>query len=444
MKTAPRIHILKSIRQKIAQCRNLPKAAENAGWMMADQVTRQAVGLIVGVWLARYLGPQLFGQLSYAFALVLIASPIAMLALDGIAIRRMAQDPDCQNRIVGTSFFLMLVSGIISYVVTMVAVLFFKPGDSLITGLVAILAAGMIAQSFIAIEFWFESQMQWKYTVYAKTSAFLLANCCKIALILLKAPLMAFAWIGLAETVIGAIGLLLVYRFRGLSIKAWRFSRSVAVSLLRDSWPLFFSTILTMIYLRIDQVMIGNMLSSEELGIYSVAVRISEAWFFIPMVLSSALFPALVKIETRSEVDFNAQMQKLYNWMVFLAYVVALPVTIFSADIIRLLFSSSYIGAAPVLAVLIWTGVFTSLGVAREVFILSKNLTRVNLVAVTLGAGLNVVLNYLLIPVYGIHGAVVATFISYWLAVHGTCLLLKPLRKTGWMMTRAIFYPRVW
>jgi O-antigen/teichoic acid export membrane protein len=162
------------------------------------------------------------------------------------------------------------------------------------------------------------------------------------------------------------------------------------------------------------------------------------------MVLSSALFPALVKIETRSEADFNVQMQKLYNWMVFLAYVVALPVTIFSADIIRLLFSSSYIGAAPVLAVLIWTGVFTSLGVAREVFILSKNLTRVNLVAVTLGAGLNVVLNYLLIPVYGIHGAVVATFISYWLAVHGTCLLLKPLRKTGWMMTRAIFYPRVW
>lgn len=432
------------IRKKLEDRQTLQRALGNSGWMMGDQVARQIVGLLVGVWLARYLGPHLFGQLSYAFAVVLIVSPVAMLALDGITIRRMAQDPGCRDEVLGTSFILMLATGVLSYILTMAAILLSRPDDLLVHWLVGILAASMIVQAFIAIEFWFESQMQWKYTVYAKTSAFMLVNVVKIALILMKAPLIAFAWIGLAEASLGSIGLLIVYRFRGFSIKAWRFSSAVAKTLLHDSWPLVFSTILTMIYLRIDQIMIGNMIGNEELGVYSVAVRISEAWFFIPMVISSSVFPAIVKTEAFSEQLFYTQMQRLYNWMALLAYGVALPVAYFSEEIISILFSSAYKNAAPLLAILIWTGVFTSLGSARDVFILSKNWTRVNLISIALGSALNVLLNYALIPRHGAMGAVAATFISYWFAIHGTCLFLKPLRKTGWMMTKAMIYPKVW
>ncbi len=434
----------KSTRKNLDVRQNLQRAMGNTGWMMGDQVARQVVGLLVGVWLARYLGPQLFGQLSYAFAVVLIVSPVAMLALDAISIRRMAQDPACRDEVLGTSFVLMLVTGVLAYILTMAMILLARPDDRLIHWLVGILGASMIVQAFIAIEFWFESQMQWKYTVYAKTSAFMLVNIIKIALILMKAPLIAFAWIGLAETIVGSIGLLIVYRFRGLSIRAWRFSRAVAKKLLRDSWPLVFSTMLTMIYLRIDQIMIGNMIGNEELGVYSVAVRISEAWYFIPMVISSSFFPMIVKTEAFSEELFYTQMQKLYNWMALLAYGVALPVAFFSEEIITILFSSAYQDAAPLLAILIWTGVFTSLGAARDVFILSKNWTRVNLISIALGSALNVALNYVFIPRYGAMGAVAATFISYWFAIHGACLLLKPLRKTGWMMTRAMIFPKVW
>ena len=146
--------------------------------------------------------------------------------------------------------------------------------------LVGILAAGTIFQAFHAIEFWFESQMQWKFTVFAKTTAFLLISLVKIALILLRAPLVAFAWAGLAEVACGSIGLLLVYRQRGFAVKAWQFSRAMAKSLLKDSWPLVFSTLLTMVYLRIDQVMLGNMAGSVALGNYSVAVRVAELRVF--------------------------------------------------------------------------------------------------------------------------------------------------------------------
>ena len=287
-------------------------------------------------------------------------------------------------------------------------------------------------QAFIAIEFWFESQMQWKYTVYAKTSAFLLLSLVKIGLILLNAPLVAIAWAGLAEMVLGSAGLLVVYRQRGYRITAWRFRLATAKSLLRDSWPLMLSAMLTMVYLRIDQVMLGNMVGSAELGNYSVAVQLSEVWVFLPMVVVSSVLPAFVAVEKDNEELFHAHLQRLYRIMALYAYLVAVPITFFSRQIVGLLYSSAYLEAAPLATVLVWAGVFTSLGVARNILIIVKNWTRVNLITVALGGLLNISLNLVLIPRFGAMGAVGATFVSYWFAVHGSCFLFKPLRKTGW------------
>ncbi|MFC1843895.1 flippase [Thermodesulfobacteriota bacterium] len=432
------------ILKRIEDRHELLEVMDNSGWMMGDKIFRQLVGLLVGVWLARFLGPQLFGDYSYAIAMVMIVTPLATLALDGIAIRRMVQDISSRDQVLGTSFFLMLGGGLVAFSLAMAAILVARPDDRLVHWLVGIMAAGTIVQAFIAIEFWFESQMQWKFTVYGKTSAFLLLSLVKIGLILLQAPLVAFAWAALADTAIGSLGLIIVYQFRGYSIKSWRFSPTMAKKLLKDSWPLFLSTLLTMIYLRIDQIMIGNMIGSGELGNYSVAVRISEVWYFIPIVISSSVFPAVVRAEAASEELYYAHLQRLYNLMAFLAYVVAIPVAFFSTEIIQVLFSSAYTDAGPLLAILIWTGLFTSLGAARNVFIVSKNWTRVNLISIAMGCALNIILNFALIPQYGAMGAVAATFISYWFAVHGTCFFFKSLRKTGWMITKAMFFPKAW
>ncbi|MBW2467118.1 MAG: flippase [Deltaproteobacteria bacterium] len=432
------------ILKRIEDRHELLEVLDNSGWMMGDKVLRQLVGLIVGVWLARYLGPQLFGDYSYAIAMVMIVTPMATLALDGIAIRNMVQDSSSREKILGTSFILMLGGGILAFSLAVAAIFWARPDDQLVQWLVGIMAAGTIVQAFIAIEFWFESQMQWKFTVYAKTSAFLLLSLVKISLILLQAPLIAFAWASLADTALGSIGLLSVYRQQGFPIRAWRFSRSVAKSLLQDSWPLFLSTLLTMIYLRIDQIMIGNMIGSRELGNYSVAVRISEVWYFIPIVINSSVFPAVVRAEATSEELYYAHLQRLYNLMAFMSYTVAVPVAFFAKDIIQLLFSSAYADAGPLLAILIWTGLFTSLGAARNVFIVSKNWTKVHLISIALGCGLNIFLNIILIPEYGAMGAVAATFISYWFAVHGTCFFFTSLRETGLMMTKAMLYPKFW
>ena len=432
------------LRKKIAGRRELQEVLNNTGWMMGDQIIRQVVGLLVGVWLARYLGPQLYGEFSFALAIVVIVTPVAMLALDNVAVRRLVQDPSGRDDVLGTSFILMTAGGVCAFGLAMAAVFLVRPDDRLVHWLVGILAAGSIFQACWAVEFWFSARLQWQFAGYAKTSAFLISSLLKISLILVHAPLIAFAWAGLAELAIGSAGLLVVYRWQGYAINRWRFNRSTAKRFLQDGWPILSFSVLVMVHLRIDQVMLGNLAGSRELGNYSVAVRISEVWYFIPMVFCSSSFPAILKSEGTSEELFYAHLQRLYNLLALLAYGVAIPVAIFSREIIQMLFSSAYADAAPLLTILIWTGIFTSLGAARNVFIVAKNWTRINLISIALGCALNILLNVLLIPVYGAKGAVLATFISYWFAVHGTCFLFKPLRRTGWMMVKALIFPKPW
>lgn len=422
----------------------LQKILANTGWLFIDKIIRMGVGLLVGIWVARYLGPEQFGLYNYALSFVALFSALATLGLDGIVVRDIVRDPSCKDETLGTAFVLKLIGGGLTFLFVVGANSLLRPHDRLTQWLVGIIALGTIFQAFDTIDFWFQSQVKSKHTVYSKNTAFLLITFIKIVLILIRAPLIAFAWAGLTEIVFGAIGLVIVYRMNGHYIKAWQISMARAKSLFRDSWPLILSGIVIMIYMRIDQVMLGEMVGNEEVGIYSAAVRLAEAWYFIPMAISSSVFPSVVESRSISETLFYERLQKLYNLMVLIAYIVAVPVTFTAGWVIKILFGSAYCGAGPMLAVLIWAGLFVNLGVARSYFLTTMNWTRTHFVTVFLGCIMNIALNYFLIPLYGGMGAVIASCISYWFAAHGACFVYKPLYKTGCMMTKAMVFPRIW
>ena len=422
----------------------LQNVISNTGWLFFDNVLRMGVGLFVGVWLARYLGPDQYGQLSYAMAFAMLFSSVAALGLDSIAVRNIVRDPSAKDEILGTTFFLRLIGGVVTFGITMAAIFFLRPADPLMRWMVGIIAAGAIFQAFDTIDFWFISQVRSKFTVITKNVAFLLLSIVKVILIVVKAPLIAFAWAGLAEIAIGSTGLMVAYRVNGLYLKAWRASLVLAKKLLKDSWPLIFSGVVTMIYMRIDQVMLGEMVGNEEVGVYSAAVRLAEAWYFIPLAIYSSVFPSIVEAKALSDELFYARLQKLYNMMALLAYAVALPITFMASWLVELLFGHAYSRAGAMLSVLIWAGMFTNLGVARSTFLTAMNWTKVHFMTVFSGCIINIVLNLLLIPRYGGMGAVIASLIAYWFAAHGACFFYKPLHKTGLMLSKAIIYPKVW
>lgn len=432
------------IHQRLSGQHKLQQIISNAGWLVFDKILRMGFGLFVGAWVARYLGPTQFGLMNYAFSFVALFSSLATMGLDTIVVRNIVRDPACSYEALGTTFVLKLIGGFVTCILSFALIVILRPGDSTSHWLVAIAGLTTLCQALDAIDFWFQSQVQSKYTVYAKNLAFLSVTSVKIVLLFLKAPLIAFAWANFAEITVGGIMLAIAYHMRGNSMFLWKASFSQAKKLLRDSWPLILSSIMIMIYMRIDQVMLGQMSSDKEVGIYSAAVRLAEAWYFIPMAVASSTLPSIVELKALNEERFYEKLQKLYCLMAFMAYAIAIPATFFSEWVVKFLFGDAYGKAGMMLVLLIWSGIFTNLGVARSSFLTTMNWTRIHFLTVFGGCIINIVLNYLLIPKYGGMGAVIASFVAYWFAAHGSCLLFRRLHRTAYMMTKAMIYPRFW
>jgi PST family polysaccharide transporter len=395
----------------------LKKMVANTGWLFADRILRMGIGLFVMVWVARYLGVEQFGIFNYAAAFVALFGTISTLGLPGLVIRTITANPEQREQILGTTFWLQLSAGIVTLLLTVSAILIFKPNDPLMINLVAILASISIFQSFDTIDLWFQSQVKSKYTVLAKNTAFVIVAVVKVILINLHAPLLAFAWATLAEFVIGAVGLILSYKLQGYSLRLWRWSFSLAKKLLKESWPLILSGLTIMIYMKIDQIMLGSMVGAKAVGLYSSATRISEVWYFIPTAIVSSFAPSIYKAKKEgNESVYYRRITQLLKILNVVAISIAIPMTFFSGTLITFLFGNDYVEAGSILAIHIWAALFVFMGVATSPWFIAEGLTDLSFRRTLLGAITNVVLNFLLIPTYAGIGAAIATVISYGVA----------------------------
>ncbi|MEH2432681.1 MAG: flippase [Nostoc sp.] len=384
----------------------------NTGWLFADRILRMGASLVVGVWVARYLGVQQYGLFNYALAFVSLFSPIFTLGLDDIVVRHIVRQSSNKEEILGTTFWLKLLGGIASVLFAVSTMFLLGEDETLKIWLVAILGMAGIFRATDTIEVWFQSQVQSKYAVIAKNTAFLLNSVIKIALILTKAPLLAFAWVTLAEFAMSAIGLLIIYQVKGSSLLLWRWSFSAARSLLKESLPLIFSGFAILIYMKIDQVMLGQMIGNTEVGIYSAAVRISEIWYFIPGAIVSSVAPSIYAAKEKSESLYYQRIGQLLRLLACISIAIALPMTFLSDKIIMVMFGSGYAEAGPILAIHIWTSLFVFMGLATSPWFIAEGLNHVSLGKTLFGALLNIILNLLLIPKYAGFGAAIATIIS--------------------------------
>jgi PST family polysaccharide transporter len=209
--------------------------------------------------------------------------------------------------------------------------------------------------------------------------------------------------------------------------------------LLKDSWPLILSGLAIMVYMRIDQIMLGQMLGDEAVGIYSAAVRISEVWYFVPVAIISSAMPAIIAARKTDPGKYLEQFQKLYELMALLALSVAIPMSVLSDYAVGILFGGSYAGAGGVLAIHTWAAVFVFLGLASSQWLIQEGRQHVILQRTLLGALLNVLANLWLIPAHGAVGAAWATTFSYAIAVFSVGLRVDT-RQVFVMMGRSFLF----
>lgn len=295
---------------------NKGKYFENTLWMLGNKIVKIISELTIGIWLARFLQPENFGLLNYVISYVLIFSILATLGLDNIVVKHLVKNEKSSTEILGTSF-LMKCIGFITLLLALNLSFFFIDLNEQIEYFIIIIGLSYFFNSFNLIDLFFQSKVESKYSSIVNIIVVLISSMLKVGFILLELDLEYFIYIYVFESFTLAILYILMYSYvsKG-NICRWNFNRSFSLVLIKESWPLIFSSFMVLIYLKIDQLMIKPVLGSAELGIYSVAVRLSEAWYFFPMVVGSSLFPAVITAHKRSRDEYLNSIQQLYDFLV--------------------------------------------------------------------------------------------------------------------------------
>jgi polysaccharide transporter, PST family len=404
---------VKSYIDKLRSRPNLHIIIANIGWLFLDKILRMGVGLYITLYIARYLGTSQFGTLNYVIAFAAMFLPIATLGLDAIVVHHLSSSLSSKDELLSTVFWLRCLGGVGSYLLAVCGITIFHHNDVLLVTLVSIITGISLIQPFDVIDIWFQSQTQSKYTVFAKNTAFILAALVRVVLINIQAPLISFIIAALLEAALGALGLVILFQIKGNSIKFSKWNTSLAKKLLEEGWPLILSGLSVMIYMRIDQIMLGEMVGDKAVGLYSAATRISEVWYFIPVAISSSVAPSIYAAKEIGEDIYYHRIKRFVKSMFLMSVAIAIPMTFLSKYIVEVLFGNEYIDSGSILAVHTWAAVFVFMGVATSPWFIAEKLTHISFRMTVVGAIFNVLLNLIMIPRWQGMGAAFSTVISY-------------------------------
>jgi O-antigen/teichoic acid export membrane protein len=419
------------------------KYFKNTGWLMAARVGSLAIKFLVNTFaLSNYLGTKQFGILNYPTALVAFFLAIAALGLDGFVTRELLSHPEKKDTLLGTSFWMRLVAGF--SVIPLIFIAYtvanhLKPLDTPFY-YVFVVAFTAVIQSVNIIDSFFQSKVQAKKIMYINVVGNVVSAIIKLSFILLKLPLIWFVYSLVFDAAIIAIGYIITYNNSGNHISKWKFESPVAGYLIKYSWPLAFSAILSSLYMKIDQVMIPVYLKTSELGIYSTVAGLSESWYFIPVAIVTSVFPAIMNARNTDMARYKTRLQNMYDLMVVISVSIAIFMTFASKFIYHVAYARhpEFWTGAPVLAVHVWAGVFVFLGSASGQYLIAEGYTKMSMLRTGAGAIVNIVLNIFLLPKYGILGAAYATLAAYGIATFFIVFIPKT-REQGLLMLRSLF-----
>ncbi|MGK7931021.1 MAG: flippase [Microcystaceae cyanobacterium] len=422
---------------------NLKKQITNISWLFTERILRLAIGLVSGILVARYLGPEQYGTYNYAISLIMLVMPLVQLGSDRIIVRELVREKDSETRdkILGTTLVIRLITTILVTIVSIGIAMYLRPQDTLFHWLVGIIATGKIFITCDVIDLWFQSQVKSKYAVLSRVADSMFFSTVKILLVQLRASLMAFATVTAVTGTIKIIGLSFSYKREGLSWKNWSVSFLIAKQLLQESWPLFFAGLATIVQARIDQVMLGQMIGDSAVGQYSVAIQLVAVFLFVPSIVCQSFAPMVTQAKSVSQTLYFHRLENIYRLMFILFLLIFIPIFLFSEPLVAFMFGDSYQEAGDLLRLFVIKLFFASFGVAKSLYITNESLFRYSMLTAILGSLVNITLNYILIPQYGTFGALYATIASFGTTIFLIDCFYPRVHKNLSLMIKAILSP---
>jgi len=404
------------------------KYFRNIGWLLVARVTTFITSFLTVAIVARYLGPENLGKLDYAQSFVAILSVLASLGIDQILYRDLITHPEKENELLGTAIFSKLIFGIFAFMLS-ITISFLLGNDAILTILIGICALTFIISPIGTVGVLFNAQVKAKYSSQISIFLAFFIPALKILIVFLNKGIIFFALVISVETVISAIWYIYIYIVRfGSNPFLWNFRLDVFKQLMRDSWPLLLAGFSGYIYAKMDQVLIMHYIDSATVGIYGAAVKLTQIWAFLPGLIITSMFPAIMNAKKTHFSLYAKRLRTLTGITVGITFAIAFPLYIFAPFIINIVFGDAFSGAAPILRIYLWTSIAITLVVLAQHYLIAENLSRIFLYTSIIGAVANIVLNILLIPQFGPQGSAWGTMLSY-LIVVVSLLIFKKSRE---------------
>lgn len=402
------------------------KFIKNTSWLLFENIFRMVLSMIVTSLMARYLGTHNFGVISYGIAYISIFATISKLGIDSILVHEIIQKREETGKMVGTTIVLRFISSLLSVLIIYVVVAYLNPDNTTLQIITFLQSISLIFVAFDTVGFWFQSNLESKFAVISKSVAFILVSIWRLGLIYFNASVEYFAISTILETfVIGAFIFAYYFKYKGQRLG---FSLKIAKGLLSKSYHFIIAGLLVTIYTQISRIMTGQIAGETAVGIYAAAATVSSLWVFVPNSLIESARPVVMTAKSNNEGVYVKRYKQLLCSIIWLGVVASVMITVLSKPIIIIIFGNQYIESIGVLAILIWSRIFSLIGTARSIWLVSENFIKYQKYFVGIGAIVNVVLNLILIPSFGAMGAAVATLFAEIFSSTLALLLFKETR----------------
>lgn len=414
----------------------------NAAWLFSEKVVRLFGGLLIGIWLARYLGPKEYGTLNYGLSWVGIFGAFAWFGIGDAVVKDIVKKPEKVDFVLSTAFCLRIFGSVLAAFASLIVFWLFhvSPDSRLVLVIAFSVVAMILVEPASTLVIWFLAKSETKPIAMARNVGYLANQLLRASFILLQLPMLWFAVSGLIEAVLTSLVLLLAFRTSKLILSFRKFSATAARKMLSTGVPIMLAAFLSSLYAKIDQVMLGQLSELRSVGEYAAASRISEIWWSMPAILMQAIASKYL-FSPDAEANLEFRVSKLTCYLFWFSLFVAASISLFAQNIVVVLLGSEYHRSVEVLLIHIWTAVFVFIDAPAYQYMLAKNLQKLLIWKSLSGLVINFSLCYWLIPEHGAVGASVATVIAYAFATTFGYVIWPQGRVLLRSQVRGIFYP---
>lgn len=408
-------------------------------WSVFERGLQLVVSLVVGAAVARYLGPSDFGSLNAAWAVVALCWPLAQVGYP-VVVRDLVREPHSVNEILGTALALNTVGAAIALIIYCgAAALYLGTTSSPVPLLAVVFALSLLAQPLGIADLYFQARRETALPSIARSIAILVSGGGRLLIVAMGGGLVAIGW-----TMVGDVALPLVmvmgslWWLRNSSPFRWSVSRSRWDATTKRSIQLLVAGVSVAIYMRIDQVMIDALSSSSQAGLYAAAVRISEGPYVLSLLLLRVASPTLLRLRDTSTEAYETALTDLLARLAIAAVAITAFLAAFPGLLMGAIFGNGFSAGATVLRIHSLSMIFVFLGVGQSMWFITEGRELSTMRRSLSGAGINVALNFALIPHLGAAGAAWATLIAYAATTVASNVLFPSSRPLALLQWKAL------